>query len=305
MKLCCRQFVPRDMSGNEDRIEQLQAELLKQSGELRTMHTELREKEKRAETVQEEAQKALAQKDLEIQQLKEGSGSSADLRMKTLELESRDATIQALKAKHKLVQKELKECKEKGVVEGGEDDDEDTVRSAVDIGQRKHAQLKNNSRLCLVMWKAPKQMHAVHFNLFRQFVKGCSSVMVDDGEEEDGEGRTRKRRRPTNKEWLGLLELEAPFVFEEVEGLLKTLGQNDLLVGPVFLQSEMQVWKKGKGGAYQTGRMPARLSTLRGINVDDNFNRQSKQIISDFIVSQKDRHFSSDDSWMYMTKVMD
>jgi hypothetical protein len=212
------------------------------------------------------------------------------------------------------MQKELKECKQK-LAEGGaggeqlckEEDEEDGVDAAVEIGQRKHASLKKSDRLCLVMWKAPKPMHAVHFNRLGAFVKACSFVVIDseDDDVDSGDEGTRKRaRKQENREWLGLLELEVPCAFDEVARLLKRLGQNDVLFGPVFVQSEQQVWQKTKG-SYQAGRVPVRLSMLRGIAVDDNFMRQSKKIIADYIISQKDRHFSSDDSWLYLSKVLD
>lgn len=298
---------------SDDRLRELESAVAAQATEITILRSQLSEHKQKAEML--EAQKALAQKDLEIHLLKEGGGRGEH---KALELERRDAaietksaTIEALKAKHKLLQKEFKEFKKK-VAESGavddranDDEEEDGVDAAVEIGQRKHVNLKKIDRLCLVMWKAPAPMHAVHFNQLGTFVKASSFLAIDQEEEDDeyDEERTRKRRRPENREWLGLLELEAPMAFDEVGRLLKRLGQNDVLFGPVFVQSEQQVWQKVKG-SYQPGRVSVRLSLLRSIAVDDNFMRQSKKVISDFIVSQKDRHFSSDDSWLYLSKVM-
>lgn len=304
---------------SEERVRELEKAVSDQMNENRRLRLELSAQKQTMEVL--ETQKTLAQKELELNQLKENSSGGAkdddgkvkalELERKDAEIEAKDATIEALKARHKLVMREMKECKQKlaasGAMEADEEGEkEDAVQIAVDIGQRKHVTLKGGNRLCLAMWKAPYQLHAVHFNHFQPFVKACSSVVMEFDDEDDDEWRSaRKRRRPENKEWIGLLELDAPFVFDEVAPVLKRLGENDLLFGPVFLQSEMQVWKKGKNGAYQTGRMPVRLSTLRRISVDDNFMRQSRQIIADFIISQRDRHFSSDDSWLYLSKVMD
>jgi len=303
---------------SEERIRQLEKMVADQTNENRYLRLEVITQKQKAEML--ETQKTLAQKDLEIHLLKEGGGRGDH---KALELERRDAaieiksaTIEALKAKHKLMQKELKECKQK-LAEGGaggeqfckeEDEEENGVDAAVEIGQRKHASLKKSDRLCLVMWKAPKPMHAVHFNRLGAFVKACSFVVIDSEEDDDvdsdDEGTRKRARKQENREWLGLLELEVPCAFDEVARLLKRLGQNDVLFGPVFVQSEQQVWQKTKG-SYQAGRVPVRLSMLRGIAVDDNFMRQSKKIIADYIISQKDRHFSSDDSWLYLSKVLD
>ena len=284
---------------SDERIRWLEKAVADQMHENRCLRLELSEQKQRMEML--EAQKALAEKDLEIHRLKEGGDAKeGELKALALELERRDAvietksaTIEALKAQHKLLQKQLRDSKQTSGAEAN------SIDAAEEIEHRRHANLKKSDRLYLVMWKAPGPMHAVHFNQLGTFVKACSFLAVDEEDHEE----ERKRRRPVNREWLGLLELEVPCAVDEVGRLLKRLGQNDVLFGPVFVQSETQVWQKVKGG-YQPGRVPVRLSLLRSIVADDNFMRQSKKIISDYIVSQKDRHFSSDDSWLYLSQVM-
>jgi hypothetical protein len=278
---------------SDDRLRELENVVAAQVTQINMLQSQLSEQKLKAEML--EAQKALAHRDLEIHLLKEGGDN---LKIKALELETRDATIEALKAKNRLLQMELKERKQKGAANHSDDED-----SAVDIGKRQHANLKNRNGLCLVMWRGQRPMHAAHFNQLGSFVKACSLLAVDEDDEDD-EPESKKRKKPETRNWLGLLELEKPFSFEEVERSLKLLGQNDALIGPVFLQREKEVLTRGKTGSIGSV-MPVKLSFLRGIETHDNFMRQSKQIISDFVLARKDRNFSRDDSWLYLHKVME
>jgi hypothetical protein len=126
----------------------------------------------------QEAQKALEQKDLKIH--KEADCKDNKFKTKVLELEWRlraPSTIEALKAKHnlhKLVLKELpvKEYENAVVSRGGartvddeekdEYEKEDAMHAAVvEIGQRKHANLRNAGQQALpgdVEGRAPKRL---------------------------------------------------------------------------------------------------------------------------------------------------
>lgn len=312
-----------------------------------SLEMQLNEHTRRMDRLETQTALALAQKDSEMQRVTEaGSERESDLKTKLLEVElerhkleverhkleversksevkSTKVTLDALALKNKLVHKELKECKQKMKLAAGgaaeeEEDDDDGVKErmtdaehAEDIGQRKHARLSSSGRLYMVMWKAPKQMHAAQFNELGAFVKAVSCTVVELDDDDDEEERffaskRRKRRAPVNKEWLGILELEAPMPFKEVERRLKALGQNDIVVGPVYLESEQQVLVRPKGGATpQTWRMQIKLSFLRKINVDDNFMRQSKRLMYDYIIAHKDRQASCEDVWICLTRVME
>jgi hypothetical protein len=285
-----------------------------------------------------EVQRLLAAKDLEIQRLKEGGRNDDTMHVKvlvleqktrSLELEKKDATIEALKAKTRLTVMELKALKSKAAVaakgvdtdgeSGDEAEEEDPVQRAVEIGQRKHVNLKRVDRLWLVKWTGSQRMHAEHFNHLKAFVRAVSSVVLeweDDSDEEDGVdegepsskkrgGRKRKRRGAVSKERLALLELERPMAYEDVAALVRALCDLDLLIGPVYLQSEFQVWPKGKDAPINPGRWMVRVSWLRTVLANDNFMRQSRQYIEDYIMGRKDRHFSCDDCWLFLTKLAD
>ena len=73
------------MSVDDDRVQQLQAEVLKQNAELRVAYTELREKERRAEAV--EARKTLVERD----------GGGGDARVLEAQLQAKEAELMAIK----------------------------------------------------------------------------------------------------------------------------------------------------------------------------------------------------------------
>ena len=70
---------------DDDRVQQLQTEVLKQNAELRVAYTELREKERRAEAV--EARKTLVERD----------GGGGDARVLEAQLQAKDAELTAVK----------------------------------------------------------------------------------------------------------------------------------------------------------------------------------------------------------------
>jgi len=41
------------------------------------------------------------------------------------------------------------------------------------------------------------------------------------------------------------------------------------------------------------------------IKVDDNFMRQSKSVMYDYILAHPQRHGSCDDVWVYLTRIME
>jgi hypothetical protein len=344
----------------DDRLLALERALAAQAEQNTALLSQLGEQRSRVEAL--EVQKALAEKDLavqrllaakdlEIQRLREGAGGGGrseeamrskvlalEQKTRSLELEKKDATIEALRAKTRLTARELKALKSKTAVaakgayvepeeqeeeSGDEAEEQDPVQRAVEIGQRKHVNLKRVDRLWLVKWTGPQRMHAVHFNHLTVFVRAVSSVVleweddVDDTEEEEeadeervpkkkrGGGRKRKRHGHVNKERLALLELERPMAYEDVAALVRALCDLDLLIGPVYLQSEFQVWPKGKDAPINPGRWMVRVSWLRTVLANDNFMRQSRQYIEDYIMGRKDRHFSCDDCWLFLTKLAD
>jgi hypothetical protein len=73
------------MSVDDDRVQQLQAEVLKQNAELRVAYTELRERERRAEAV--EARKTLVERD----------GGGGDARVLEAQLQAKEAELTAIK----------------------------------------------------------------------------------------------------------------------------------------------------------------------------------------------------------------
>jgi len=281
----------------EERLRRMEERSMVDATKQNELLALLREKDRQIEM--SETQKALAQKDLEILRLKEAGGGAIGsdderIRTKMLELEaerskdavqSKEATIEALVLKNKLVHKELKECRAKlraatksggegGAAPQEEADNEDGVEKmtdvehAEDIGQRRHARLGSKGRLFLLMWKAPKQMHPVHFNQCGAFVKAVSSTAVELEDDDDDEpfAPRRKKRAVVNKEWLGLVELETAMPFDAVEQHLKALGRNDMIVGPVFLESEQQLLVRPKTAAglmNQRPRAQVKVSFLR------------------------------------------
>ena len=341
----------------DDRLLALERALAAQAEQNTALLSQLGEQRSRVEAL--EVQKALAEKDLavqrllaakdlEIQRLREGAGGGGrseeamrskvlalEQKTRSLELEKKDATIEALRAKTRLTARELKALKSKTAVaakgayvepeeegeSGDEAEEQDPVQRAVEIGQRKHVNLKRVDRLWLVKWTGSQRMHAVHFNHLQVFVRAVSSVVLeweDDTDEEDGVdeggerplskkrgGRKRKRRGAVSKERLALLELERPMGYEEVAALLRALCDLDLLIGPVYLQSEFQVWPKGRDAPINPGRWSVRVSWLRTLLANDNFIRRSRQYIEEYIMARLDRHFSCDDIWLFLTKLAD
>jgi hypothetical protein len=324
----------------DDRLLALERALAAHADQNTALRQQLSEQQSRVESM--EVQRLLAAKDLEIQRLKEGGRNDDTMHVKvlaleqktrSLELEKKDATIEALKAKTRLTAMELKALKSKAAVaatakgadtdgeSGDEAEEEDPVQRAVEIGQRKHVNLKRVDRLWLVKWTGSQRMHAVHFNHLQVFVRAVSSVVLeweDDTDEEDGVdeggerpsskkrgGRKRKRRGAVSKERLALLELERPMGYEEVAALLRALCDLDLLIGPVYLQSEFQVWPKGRDAPINPGRWSVRVSWLRTLLANDNFIRRSRQYIEEYIMARLDRHFSCDDIWLFLTKLAD